>query len=65
MDLTNVADWLTVEFEGIFSPETVSEIPHDSALRWGHAPVQTHVAVLSERFTREDFAPSRRLEGRS
>lgn len=49
MDLTNAADRLTAEFEGIFSPETVSEILHDSALRWENAPVQAHVAVLSGR----------------
>ena len=51
--LLQPAERLTEEFEGIFSPQTVIEVLHDSALRWADAPVQAHVAVLAERFTRE------------
>ncbi len=43
MDLTNAAERLSLEFEGTFSPETVAEVLHDSALQWLDAPGQTHV----------------------
>jgi hypothetical protein len=44
---------LSAEFEGIFSPETISEVLQDSKRRWADAPVQAHVAVLAERFARD------------
>jgi arsenate reductase len=51
--LEHAAERLTREFTGVFSPETVEEVLHDSALRWEEAPVQAHVSVLAERFARE------------
>jgi protein-tyrosine-phosphatase len=53
MDLTNGAVRLSAEFEGIFSPETVSEVLYDSASRWEDAPIQSHVPVLAEKFARD------------
>ncbi len=53
MEGTNAVRRLSVEFEGVFSPETVSDVLLDSASRWRDAPVQSHVAVLAERFARE------------
>jgi arsenate reductase (thioredoxin) len=53
MDLSNAEQSLAVEFRGVFSPETVAECLRDSASRWERAPIQTHVAVLAERFARE------------
>jgi arsenate reductase len=54
---------LAREFEGIFSPETVEESLRDSASRWAEAPVQTHVAVLAERFARERLRAVAQAEG--
>jgi arsenate reductase (thioredoxin) len=51
--LEHAADRLHAEFVGIFSPETVEEVLHDSALRWKDAPVRAHVPILAERFARE------------
>ena len=53
MDLTGAGRRLAAEFAGIFSPETVEEVLHDSAFRWIDAPIQVHVPVLAERFSRE------------
>lgn len=53
MEDTNAVRRLSVEFEGVFSPETVSDVLLDSAARWRDAPVRSHVAVLAERFARE------------
>ena len=53
MDLSNAEQRLAEEFRGVFSPETVGECLRDSASRWKDAPIQTHVAVLAERFARE------------
>lgn len=53
MDPTSATERLSAEFEGIFSPESVAEVLHHSALAWEDAPVQTHVPVLAERFARE------------
>ena len=53
MELTGAQQRLVVEFEGVFSPETVAETVKDSAARWADAPIQAHVPVLAERFARE------------
>ena len=53
MELGHAGDRLKDEFTGIFSPETVEEVLHDSALRWRDAPIQAHVPVLAERFAKE------------
>lgn len=53
MELGHAGDHLKDEFAGIFSPETVEEVLHDSALRWRDAPIQAHVPVLAERFAKE------------
>jgi arsenate reductase len=53
MELTGAGRRLAAEFAGIFSPETVEEVLHDSAFRWIDAPIQVHVPVLAERFSRE------------
>lgn len=53
MELGHAGDRLKDEFAGIFSPETVEEVLHDSALRWRDAPIQAHVPVLAERFAKE------------
>jgi protein-tyrosine-phosphatase len=52
MELAGADRRLTEEFAGIFSPETVEEVLHDSVLRWRDAPIQTYVPVLAERFSR-------------
>lgn len=51
--MTGAGRRLAAEFAGIFSPETVEEVLHDSAFRWVDAPIQVHVPVLAERFSRE------------
>lgn len=53
MEFGHAGDHLKDEFAGIFSPETVEEVLHDSALRWRDAPIQAHVPVLAERFAKE------------
>ena len=53
MELTGAQQRLVVEFEGVFSPETVAETVQDSAARWADAPIQAHVPVLAERFARQ------------
>jgi arsenate reductase (thioredoxin) len=53
MELTGAQQRLVVEFEGVFSPETVVETVQDSAARWADAPIQAHVPVLAERFARQ------------
>ena len=53
MELESAEQRLVSEFEGVFSPETVMEYVHDSAKRWKDAPIQTHVPVLAERFSRQ------------
>ncbi|HET6790859.1 MAG TPA: arsenate reductase ArsC [Actinomycetota bacterium] len=53
MELGHAGDRLKDEFAGIFSPETVEEVLHDSALRWRDAPIQAHVPVLAERLAKE------------
>ncbi|MCD6020406.1 MAG: arsenate reductase ArsC [Actinomycetia bacterium] len=53
MELTGAGKRLAAEFAGIFSAETVEEVLHDSALRWMDAPIQVHVPILAERFSRE------------
>lgn len=52
MELAGAQQRLVVEFEGVFSPETVAETIQDSAARWADAPIQAHVPVLAERFAR-------------
>lgn len=53
MELGHAGDRLKDEFAGIFSPETVEEVLHDSALRWRDAPIQAHVPLLAERLAKE------------
>lgn len=53
MELAGAQQRLVVEFEGVFSPETVAETVRDSAARWADAPIQAHVPVLAERFARQ------------
>jgi hypothetical protein len=50
---SKVGQGLVVEFEGIFSRETVVECLRDTAKEWADAPVQTYVGLLAERFTRQ------------
>jgi arsenate reductase (thioredoxin) len=47
----------------VFSSETVAETLHDSAERWADAPIQAHVAVLAERFTRQRLRAVAQAEG--
>jgi arsenate reductase len=54
MSLEGERERLVREFEGIFSPETVTECLEESALALSEAArIQLHVPTLSERFTRE------------
>jgi protein-tyrosine-phosphatase len=53
VDLENASGRLTVEFTGVFSPETVGECLQDSANQLGDARIQTYVPILAERFARE------------
>ena len=53
MELEPTEKRLVSEFEGVFSPETVTEYVQDSAKRWEDSPVKTHIPVLAERFARQ------------
>jgi arsenate reductase len=54
MSLEGARERLVAEFEGIFSPETVTECLDESALALSEGTrIQLHVPIFAERFTRE------------
>jgi arsenate reductase (thioredoxin) len=54
VDLSHAQGRLVVEFEGVFSPETVGEVLADSTARLMQgAKVEVHIPVLAEKFARE------------
>lgn len=55
---------LSLEFEGVFSRETVERVVIDSAGRLQGAPLRVHVPVLAERFARERLMAVAQAEGR-
>jgi arsenate reductase (thioredoxin) len=55
---------LIEEFEGVFSPETVTEIYRESEARLKDAPIRSHVQAFAERFARERLRAAAQVEGR-
>jgi arsenate reductase len=64
MELTPARKRLTYEFEGIFSPETVAEVPQETARQWAFSPSRTPVSNLAERYARERLRAAAQVEGR-
>jgi arsenate reductase len=64
MEFTGAQQRLVVEFEGVFSPETVAETVRDSPARWADAPIRAHVPVLAERFARQRLQAVARAGGK-
>jgi arsenate reductase len=64
MDLTHARDRLVEEFTGVFSPGTVDECLQEAAVAlMNQARIDTHVAVLAERFARERLRAAAQTKG--
>jgi arsenate reductase len=57
-------DRLSVEFAGIFSPETIRRYMEEDSVYWMDATVTSYVPVLIERFTRERLRAIAHMEGK-
>lgn len=60
--LAPVADRVSREFAGTFSPETVERYLEESLSRWSDARITTHIPVLAERFVRQHLRNLRQGE---
>jgi arsenate reductase len=64
MDLTHARERLVEEFLGVFSPETVDECLQEAAVAlMNQARIDTHVAILAERFARERLRAAAQTKG--